>query len=386
MIELRVPEEEDWPRVAHADGRAFGGAFTDEEIARVRSTVELDRFRIAVDGGVIVGAAGSYGFDMTLPGGRTVPTGGVTWVSVAVTHRRRGLLRQMMDAVHDDIDARGEPMAALTASEGGIYERFGYGIATRTRVTVLDRRLASLRPELAAADGTVRMVDPVESLDEIAAVWDRYRRTRAGELSRTPAWWTALFADMGSAATHLLHPDGYAAWQPTAQWNDGHPAHQLNLWTLAAVTPEAHRALWQTILASDLYGPVQSRKIAVDDPLPYLLTNQRALRTTDLNDGVWCNVRDIKGCFGGRAYGTDDDLVIEADGRRWRIGPAGVTSVRRRADVVTDHAGLGALVLGGVAPTTLAAGRRLEARTSDALRRADALFVTNPAPHCQTAF
>ncbi|MDQ3470708.1 MAG: sterol carrier protein domain-containing protein, partial [Actinomycetota bacterium] len=106
----------------------------------------------------------------------------------------------------------------------------------------------------------------------------------------------------------------------------------------------------------------------------------------DLNDGVWCNVRDVKACFGDRVYGTDADVVVEFGGRRWRIGPAGICRVRKRADVVTDHAGLSALLLGGVAPTTLAAGRRLEARSADALRRADALFVVHPAPHCQTGF
>ena len=68
---------------------------------------------------------------MTLPGGAAVPTGGVTWVSVAVTHRRQGLLGRLLEATHEDIDGRGEPLAALTASEGGIYERFGYGIASR---------------------------------------------------------------------------------------------------------------------------------------------------------------------------------------------------------------------------------------------------------------
>jgi len=386
VIELRIPDEEDWPRVAHADGRAFGGAFTEDEIARVRATVELDRFRIAADRGAVVGAAGSFGFEMTLPGRRAVPTGGVTWVAVAVTHRRQGLLRRLMDAVHEDIDERDEPLAALTASEGGIYERFGYGIATRTRVTTIDRRLVSLTPELAVSTGDVRMVDPNESVDEIAAVWERYRLTRAGEISRAPSWWPVLFADMGGAATHLLHPDGYAGWQPVPQWNDGHPAHQMTLWTLAAVTPEAHRALWQTILASDLYGQIQTRKIPVDDPLPFMLTNQRALRTTDLNDGVWCNVRDVRRCFEQRAYGTDDDVVVEVDGRRWRIGASGVSTARTRPDLTTTGAGLGALLLGGVAPTTLAAGRRLEARNPETLRRADALFVVHPAPHCQTGF
>ena len=104
---------------------------------------------------------------MTLPGGRDVPTGGVTWVSVAVTHRRQGVLKQLMQAVHDDIDERGEPLAALTASEGGIYERFDYGIATRRRVVSIDRRRAALAEQFRPPPGTVRLVDPTESLDEV---------------------------------------------------------------------------------------------------------------------------------------------------------------------------------------------------------------------------
>jgi predicted acetyltransferase len=120
--------------------------------------------------------------------------------------------------------------------------------------------------------------------------------------------------------------------------------------------------------------------------LPCLPTHPRVGRTTDLNDCLWCNVRDVKACFGARTYGTDDDVVVEVDGARWRIGAGGVALVRSRPDVVTDEAGLGALLLGGVAPTTLAAGRRLEPRSGEALRRADALFLTHPAPYSQTDF
>ena len=185
---------------------------------------------------------------------------------------------------------------------------------------------------------------------------------------------------------YAVHPDGFASWRTEAHWHDGHPRHELFVTTLAAVTPEAHAALWATILALDLVGTITSYVVPPDDPLPYLLTNQRVVRTTDLNDGVWCCPRDIAHCFAARTYGTDDDVVVEVDRARWRIGPAGVARVRTRPDLVTDRAGLGALLLGGVAPTTLAAGRRLEARNADALRRADALFVVHPCPYLQTGF
>src|SRR5436190_19142094 len=98
---------------------------------------DIGRFRIAVDRGQIVGAAASYAMDVGLPGGAIVPMGGVTWVSTAATHRRQGVMRRVVEAVHDDIDARGEPVATLSAAEGSIYEHLRYGIATQVRVTSL---------------------------------------------------------------------------------------------------------------------------------------------------------------------------------------------------------------------------------------------------------
>ncbi|MEP7114697.1 MAG: sterol carrier protein domain-containing protein, partial [Ilumatobacteraceae bacterium] len=133
-----------------------------------------------------------------------------------------------------------------------------------------------------------------------------------------------------------------------------------------------------------------SRQIPLDDPLPYLLTNARALQTTALNDGIWVNIRDVAACLAARRYSTADQMVIEADGERWLIDGspdhASCKKVRTRPDLVTDRASLGALLLGGVRPSALAAGRRLEARNNDALRRGDAFFPTSPVPHCQTHY
>jgi predicted acetyltransferase len=385
VVEIRTPTDDDWRAMSRVDMQAFGYSMTEEEEDRGRSMMDLTRFRVAVDGGDVVGVAGSFELQMTMPGGVGLPTGGVTWVSVAVTHRRQGIMSRLLAAVHDDIDERGEPLAALTASEGGIYERLGYGVASRRRVLSLDRRAARLQARFEPSPGTVRIVDEATARPLLVALWDRYRTQRAGETDRRATWWDSSAAD-NKAMTYALHDDGFAAWTIDARWHDGHPGHDMFVTTLAAVTPEAHVALWSTILAMDLVGTVTSRSIAPDDPLPYLLTNYRVARTTDLNDGLWCHPRDVARCFGARAYGTDDDHVVEVDGARWRIGAAGVGKVRARPDLVTDRAGLGALLLGGVAPSTLAAGRRLEARDDATRRRADALFLWHPGPYLQTGF
>jgi predicted acetyltransferase len=358
--------------------------------------MELDRFLLAIDGGRIVGITGSYGFDVTLPGGATLPAAGVTWVSVQVTHRRQGLLRRLFEVQHRDIDERGEPIAMLTASEGTIYERFGYGIATHQRLVTLDRREATIRPELRPAPGAVRYVDHDDAIAHVIDVWDRYRLTRAGEISRTPAWQELLLhrrrraSGEQSEGFHLHHADGYASYRVTQAANDGLPAHQVEVVEFIACTPVAHLALWTTLLDLDLMGPYTTRKLALDDPLPYLLTNHRAVRTQSLLDNVWLCPRDVGVAFGARTYGTTDRLVVEADGQRWAIdgSPDGATcrKVRTRPDLTTTTAGLGALLLGGVRPSVLAAGRRLEARDASALRRADAFFAADRLPFCQTGF
>jgi predicted acetyltransferase len=395
-ITLRTAEESDWPAICYADGRGFGFAYTPEQIERARPIHDVSRFELAFDGKEIVAIVGAYSLKVTLPGGGQLPMGGLTWVSTAATHRRQGLLTQLMARSMDDIDRRGEPVAMLGASEGGIYERFGFGVATQVRVTEIDRRLVQLRPEFRPRRGAVRFVDGDAALQHMTEVWSRFHRLRSGEVDRSEAWHRFLLETRASpqgsmsASFYLAHRDGFAVYRIEEHWNEGRPAHNIRILELVAVTGDAHAALWHTLLGVDLVGVIKSRQVPIDDPLPYLLTDPRALQTTALNDGVWVNVRNVAACFAARRYGVADRLVVDVDGDRWAIdgGPDGAACrrVRTRPDLVVDRASVGALLLGGVRASALSAGRRLEARSSEALRRADAFFLTSPAPHCQTLY
>ena len=83
---------------------------------------------MAYDDGRPVGTTTSHAFRLTVPGGE-LAAGGVTWVGVLPSHRRRGILRELMQRQLADLHDRGEPLAMLYASEPVIYGRFGYGIA-----------------------------------------------------------------------------------------------------------------------------------------------------------------------------------------------------------------------------------------------------------------
>lgn len=394
-IELRSATPDDVEAMVTLDFRNFGATPEEGDVDEVREELDLDRFLLAWDGAALVGAAGSYEMDLTLPGLATVAMSGVTWVSVSASHRRRGVAAQLMTGLDELSAGFGEPLLGLTASEAGIYERFGYGNATSTRVIEIDRRRATIDPRWQPEP--VELVTGQDHLADLIERYDRYRRGRIGEVSRSDVVHRIMTLDRKKPTFAALHPDGYAVYGIESQWNNGHPAHKLNLTELVAVTPEAHLALWNLILSVDLVGTIHSfRSVALDDPLPHLLTDPRALRTVELNDGVWLKVSDPVRCFGARSYRTDDRLVVgivesvddlvagAAPTSTIAIGDGGCAEVDEPADLTACRSALGPLLMGGAA-TELAAGRRLRA-DDDVLPRADALFGSGTRAHCLTGF
>jgi predicted acetyltransferase len=258
-----------------------------------------------------------------------------------------------------------------------------------------------VRDDVRPEPGSVRFMDDDEARVHVPPLWDRFRRRRAGEVTRSPEVHEMIAKvrarpDGGaSAAFHLRHDDGYASYRVKEDWSQGWANNELQLVELVAVTPAAQVALWDTLVNIDLVATITTRVIPEDDPLPYLLTNYRAVRTMSLTDGVWVNVREPKTALGARTYGVQDQLVVEladagAAPRRFSVegGPDGATcrTVRTKPDLTMSSATLGGLLYGGVRPSRLAAGRKLGARNDDVLRRADLFFPTSPLPYCVTPY
>ena len=183
-ITIRRATEADWPAIAMVDSRNFGFRYSEQDLADARLIVDVDRFLVAEDGGVIVGLTGDYQLDMTVPGGASLPAAGVTWVSVNTTHRRRGVLTAMFLEQHRALLDEGYAVALLAASESGIYGRFGYGPATEVRRLEIDRRSARLRSD-EPESGPVRMVEADEARAVLPDLHERWCRVTPGAIART---------------------------------------------------------------------------------------------------------------------------------------------------------------------------------------------------------
>ena len=118
-----------------------------------------------------------------------------TVIGVQPTDRRRGVMTAMMRAQLDDIHRRGEPLAYLWASEGTIYGRFGYGLASQQASIALPKeRTAFAQPF--EPRGRVRFVTAAEALELFPPLYERVRDIRPGMFSRSRAWWeTRRLAD-----------------------------------------------------------------------------------------------------------------------------------------------------------------------------------------------
>jgi predicted acetyltransferase len=400
-VTIRPAREEDWPALARQDGRTFGVEYSEQDLADARLIVDLDRFLVADDGGRIVGATGDFDLEMTVPGGGSVASPGVTWVSVATTHRRRGLLTALMTEQHRRFLAEERPLSILTASESAIYGRYGYGPATELRRVEVDRRFASIRPDLPEAR-VLRFLDAGEAAQVLPPLHERWRRATPGAIRRSEAWWQMLLLDRehrrggGTGLLHAVHPDGYVSYRVTSAWANGLPAHEVEVVDLFPVTAEARADLWRFLLSLDLVGPIRCWDAPPGDPLAFLLDAPRQARTLVLNDGMWVRLLDIPAALSARTYGIEGSLVLEVHdgfldrGGRFLLdaGPDGAScrSTTQRPDLTLGVAALASAYLGAHRLSTLAGAGLVEEHEAGALSRADALFAADRPAHYGTSF
>ncbi|MFD5786667.1 GNAT family N-acetyltransferase [Streptomyces sp. NPDC127037] len=362
------------------------------------SALEMDRGLLAVSpDGKPVGTAAAYSFDLTLPGGTTVPVAGVTAVGVVPSHRRRGVLSAMMRHQLAEVRERGEFLSVLLASEAQIYGRFGYGPATSTaRLTVPRHRAAFAAPRAGGErtdPGSVEVLRRAECGEILEAVYDRYRRAQPGALSRPHRWW-----DLGAGQPPVSRAPRYVAVHRDADGTpDGYASYSTESGTLTvdetiAVDDAAFTALARYALGHDLVSQVVFRHVLPEHPLRRQLADVRAGEVGGVTDWLWVRLLDVPRALAARGWSTDGELVLDVDdpflGERGRYlltvvdGRAECVTTDRRPDLSLDVRDLGSLYLGGTRPSTLVRAGHIRAHDPAAAGRADALFASDRSPHC----
>jgi predicted acetyltransferase len=385
-----------------AIGQYFGATIEEDRMQRWIDQLGLDRMHAALSNGEIVGSAAAFTFNMTVPGG-DVPTAGVTVVGVYPTHRRRGILRSLMRAQLDDVHERGEPMAALWASEETIYGRFGYGVAGFCGEIALAHEYTDFVQPVEPA-GTLRFLELDEVLEALPPAFERIRADWPGMFSRNRLWWEHREVEDPPDRRDGAGPkrwiayeqngsiEGFAVYRHKPGWEYGSTIAELRVLEAVGSSPEAMRDLWGYLLAIDWKATVKSWLLPPDHPLFLLLASPRRLRYR-LGDSLWVRLVDVGAALSSRRYSGEDSIVLEVSDDfcpwnegRWKLEGGAATRTKEQPDLRLPVQSLASAFLGGVQFAALARAGLVEELRVGSLARADGLFRWDRHPWCPQIF
>lgn len=377
-----------------------GASFPD---GKIHDYLEPGRTFGAFVDGVLAGTVDGFSGEMVLPGGARVAHTAVTHVGVLPTHTRRGVVTALVRRQLHDARTRGDVVATLRASEATIYGRFGYGIASWAAESEVDVRRATFRPG-APEGGPVRMLDESERWELLPRIHSRHLPARPGTLERWSRWWNShrLRAESTSGPRYVAvhgqpgHEDGFVRYRPStadpSEWFTSETP-TIVVDDFFASSAEAHAGLARFLLGLDLVARVRFAEMPMDDPMPWLLHDHRAVRTRSIEDETWLRVLDVERALASRAYsgtgkvtlGVVDPMFPENEGT-YTISADGAVRSDEQADLRVGVAELGSILLGGVACRTLAAEGRIEVCRAEAVPVADGLFEWDSVPFAGTSF
>ena len=401
MVEVRPCRPEEFSAGLSPIFHYFGRAPTEEAAENIGRLLPADRLHAAWEDGAVVGAAGAFPFELTVPGGR-VRAAGVTLVGVLPTHRRRGVLRGMMRAQLDDVHERGELVAYLWASENQIYTRYGYGVASLQGEIDVPRAHAAFGEPLERR-GRIRLLDKDEATKALPPIHERVAAATPGMFRRSADWWDGrLLSDpewlrrgRGEMQRALLEldgePAGYALYRLNLSFGRGSSTGEVVVVEALGLSPQAVAEIWRFLLDVDWMDRIKASLLPADHPLLLLLADPRRLRFT-LVDGIMVRLVDVGAALAARSYAGEGGVVAEVrdafcpwNEGRWRLGPD-AERTNAEPELRLDVAGLGSAYLGGFTFAELARAGRVEELADGAVARADELFRVDRAPWCPEIF
>jgi len=393
--------------------RGFHEGRPDEEF--LRRWTELSRADGAVcrgawlpDGEIGAGpmpVATYTSFDKTINAGlELVPLRMVTDVTVSPAHRRRGLLRRLIEADLADAAAAGVPLAALTASEATIYGRWGFGAATFNRTVEVDTG-ARFALRSFTDQGRVELLEPADAWPHVRAVFDAFHRTQRGSVE-WPAFYETIHTgaydfDQGGPDKKLraaVHVDGTGTVDGFVLYrHDGRDGEKrkLKVTESVALTSTARLALWDFLGGIDLVNHVSFNIAHPDDPLAWALVDINVLKVTGENEFLWVRVLDVERALAARPWTADGRVVLEVDdpqghaaGRflvETKEGRATVTRTEEPGEVTVTAETLGSLYLGGALVSAMRLAGRV-AGADEAVARFAGMADLAEAPYNLTGF
>lgn len=332
----------------------------------------------------------------------------ISAVTVRTSHRRRGLLRQMMSEDLALAKDDGVAIAALTASEASIYGRFGFGVATSEQSITVD---TSARFTLNhVPEGTVEVAEPKVLLDLAPQIFEQQHRHSPGSIDRQESYRQFVSGSVGGdgadgdggpdakikTALHYASNgdvDGYVSYK-FGGW-ETEPA-TMEIVDLVAANSAAYLELWQYLAAIDLVERVKWSGVSVDNPLAWALEDPRCVKGSEPRDMLWLRILDVQKALEARHFPADGTVVLKVRDALGLTpgtfsldvheGRATVTATDAAPDLELDISVLSSIYLGAVHPASLVAAGRIQEKQPGAAFLAARMFAVERPAFCPTHF
>lgn len=265
-----------------------------------------------------VATLASWVAELSVPGGRGIPSCAISSVTVSPTHRRRGLARAMVEAELRTAAGLGLPMAMLTVSESTLYGRYGFGTAAAgVSITIDVKRATWTGP---TPGGRVDFISRDRLRELGPALHDRVRLATPGEIEIPAAHWDAFAGTRPDAkdpgvkrAIQYADAEGEVrgvALYSVRAGDDDFTKSTVSLEYLLAETSDAYAALWRFFVELDLVGTVEASEQAADEPVLWMISDQRAATVT-ARDHQYLRILDVPAALEARSYGAPGVLALE---------------------------------------------------------------------------
>lgn len=247
----------------------------------------------------------------------------ITAVTVAPSYRRRGILTKQITADLSYAKQAGFPVAALTASEGTIYGRYGFEPATyNSRFMLQCASGVRLRVQV---PGQVVEIDPKQFEEEYAQLAARALECTLGSVENT-AFDRGYALGRWDSWSTLEKPKGlrFAAYYDQTGQLGGFASYKFGGWAepkpklvvhrLVATSDAARFKLFEYLGNHDLVEEVHGQG-PLADSLRQVLENVRDYQVRSIDDVLWLRVLDVVAAFEARGYQNDGRLLLSVSDR-----------------------------------------------------------------------
>lgn len=324
-------------------------------------------------------------WDATINTGRGLaPSNLITDVTVQATHRRRGLMKDLMLTDLDEARERGAVFSALTASDARLYARFGFGVSATALKLEIE---TGPRFRLHADTRGTSVFATIEDADQVRReIFEKFHANQFWSVERPSFYYRSGF-DWYTQAKRpdraAIHHDDNGVPDGAVTFNikDDH----IEICDLLGLTLSAELELLR--LLANLEGhnkTIWPRCHNRRHPLTWALSDHRVVKTLAEYDTVWVRIMDVERALMLRSFDADGEVSLRVQDpmgevtATYRIevvdGAASVERTETAADASIELASLAAVYSGLAHPLELAASGTVSG-SEEGLRKVGRLFA-----------